>query len=392
MEISCLTKDAQKSVLIVVFSLSLITSHYGTAFIFVLALLVAFIFKNVICVYFKVYNGDYISHYKDNITLLYIAFFLCVTIIWYIYISNAYTLEILTKILKSVLSTFSDSLFDSDSSRGMHMIVNTKNSGINMVSKILNLCVPLLAVIGFCWEMYHIRQSKFSKEYLGLSLLFFLLLGGTIAVSYLAVMSSTRIFILALPLLAPLCIIGGLLISKVFLKLFHLKSHNIIFVLYLFFGILFLFNIQFFNVLIGDHPTSISLGQDYILKEGNFNDKAIFYSSIISEYDIKGLEWISSYKDGTMKLLFTGGQTQLGSFIESSGYFEPWNVENLDPTTFNNKNGYMMLIYANLQENIAYLRNRALSITEYASFNETFPNMDYHNNLFYNNGGNKLYL
>jgi hypothetical protein len=281
---------------------------------------------------------------------------------------------------------------DPAGSRGMYMITNQYNEGLRLVTKYINLSIPFLCVIGLCTELLN-RKTKFKFDFLVLSCYYIVILVATVTVSKFAVMSSTRLFILGLSLLAPLTVKGGLILFNKVFGILHLTTKNrSLSLLYFYFVLAMLLNTQFLYVLLGDHPTSISIGQEYIEKYGNVDDKAEFYSNKIMEYDISSLKWLSEYGNKSRDLYFTGGHTHIGSVIYSSGYYPMTHIYNFGPNPIPTLgNQYVLLIYSNVVQKIGYGTLPGIDVYDYFSFS----NLDsflMKKNKVYSNGYSEILI
>ena len=151
-----------------------------------------------------------------------------------------------------------------------------------------------------------------------------------------------------------------------------------------------LFNTQFIVVLAKDYPTSISIGQEYVNKYGNREDKAKFYASKIMEYDISSLKWLSRYGCEDKRLYFTGGYTHISSVYRSSGYFPIDNVKKIDTRTASIPNDqYILLIYANVVNKIGYGTIPEVKLFEYFNMTDVYPLLKDKDKI-YTNGGSEI--
>jgi uncharacterized membrane protein len=75
-------------------------------------------------------------------------------------------------------------------------------------------------------------------------------------------------------------------------KIKDIKPLNVISI---FFLISFLFNVGFVYEIFKDAPTSYALSS-VSLKAGNINEKELFYDSVLTDQDVYGAKWFSSFR------------------------------------------------------------------------------------------------
>ncbi|WP_292375898.1 DUF2206 domain-containing protein [Methanosarcina sp. UBA411] len=391
------------SLLSIIFSMSLIVSHYGTAYLvlgsFIFLLFILFLTKVIsyiftreiissrhysikITTFIKNRFKDEASNISFNLILLLSVFSLS----WYLYISNSSFLHSIISVFHNIWKTLLSDFFSPEYSRGAYML--TKNSiGLRAVNKYLRLGVVILIIIGFFKETLNSKKPKFGITYFSISIYYLLLLIASVAIPYFSVMSPGRLYILGLCFLSPLFVIGGLQ------RNFENKSIKI---LYAFVTILMLFNTQFLYVLAQDSPTSLSIGQEYIKKYGDEDDKATFYSNMITEYDILSLEWLSKYGYKDKGLFFTAGYTQVGSVYHNMGFF-PKNkmygeyIDCYKELRNSDKYKYIMLIYANVVEDIGFSTEMNTTTFSYFNFSEFKPVLEKRNKIYDNSGSEILW-
>ena len=415
----------KRSFLSIIFAISLIVSHYGTSYLvmfsFIFVLFFLYLTENQAVkelwkkfYYFISKGKDWISDNSnvERISLNFVLLFITFALAWYIYVSSSSAFNAIMHIGDHIAGTIFTEFLNPEYSRGGFMLAK-EYSGLKIIHKYLKLSIPFLIIIGLFKALLSCRKSKFGVPYLGFSIYYLAILIASVVIAHFAVMGPGRLYILALPVLALLSIIGGLTILGVIKKILKLKEvvqqfktgrkrksnralnpkRSEIFsiksnygtvskeedknlkILFVYFIILMLFNTQFIVVLANDHPTSISIGQEYVNKYGNRDDKAKFYSGKIMEYDISSLKWLSEYGCKHKKLYFTGGYSHIGSVIRSSGYFPIDNIYN----TFSNRTAsipndqYILLIYANVVNKIGFGTIPGVVRFEYFNMTDVYP-------------------
>ena len=394
----------KRSFLSIVVAIPLIVSHYGTSYLVMLSLIFVLFFLYLAenqaikelwkRFYFKFRKEKWISdntNTKKAISLNFVLFFIVFTLAWYIYTSSSSAFNAIVQIGNHIANTIFTEFLNPEYSRGAYMMVEQYNSGLKIILKYLNLSIPFLSIIGLLKELLSHKKSKFALPYLGFSIYYLIPLIASVAIAHFAVMGPSRLYILALLLLAPLAIIGGLTILGQIQKFLKLKQENkCLKVLFVYFIILMLFNTQFIDVLAGDHPISISIGQEYVKKYGDTQDKAKLYSNLIMEYDVSSLKWLSEYGCKDKKLYFTGGHTHIGSVIVSSGYFPMGHIHSFGNGTKTIPRGqYILLIYANIVEKIGFGTTSTVGMYDYFNMTGVYPFLADKNRI-YDNGGSEI--
>lgn len=188
-----------------IFTFGLVTSHYGTALIFLF-------FISFIYIYFLI-----IQKPSKQIDSFMILCFLIVMSAWYIYTSNSSVFNSIIIMINYVLGQLGN--FANPASRGQTVL---RGLGLEMAPTIWNAlsrafayATELLIIIGFIGLITKRVKIQFDKEYFILIITAMTFLAGLIIVPGLAqTMNMTRYYHILLFFLAPLCILGAETISK----------------------------------------------------------------------------------------------------------------------------------------------------------------------------------
>lgn len=376
----------QFSILSLVFSMSLIVSHYGTSYL----VMISFIFIGV-----SLYGLKSLKFIKNDPNVTYklisptfILLFFVFTFSWYIYISSSSVLDSILNISSHIFSSLTD-FYNPESSRGAYMLSKQYN-GLKFLHKYLKLSIPFLVIVGLFHELLSFKKSKFDLIYFAFSIYYLSLQVLSVLVSYFSVMSPGRLYILGLPLLAPLGIIGGLQISKHMCNVLKSNNNSKLAALSVYLILLMLLNTQFLYVLTNDHPVSPSLSQKYITEYGDTDDKAKFYSDLIVGYDIFSLEWLDKYGRKEQNLYFTFGYSHIGSVLKNLGHFPINNIKIFNERTVSipNKN-YILLIYLNVKENIGLTTATKMKMSNYFDMKSLLLSLN-NKQKIYSNGGSEI--
>jgi len=294
----------QKSILFLIFSVSLVVSHYGLSYIFLLMLLSALAIAIVGCYVdlqdwigrFSNWMNERIGHFeglklqkvslKPPIILIqFVIWYIIFLVAWYIYMASSASFSSSVTIGKQVWERISSDLLNPDAAQGMAVIINEAATPLHEVGKYLHLLTIFLIVVGFVVTVItRQRGINFDIQYLLLSCgALGVCIGGVALPCFASALNTSRLYQMSLILLAPFCVIGGMaLISGLRSSIFEQPSRSLQ-VLSLFCSIFLLFNCGWIYEVCQDERTSFALSADV--------DSPRF-----SGIEIKGGEWLSNFK------------------------------------------------------------------------------------------------
>lgn len=193
----------QKIVILLIFSFSLIASHYAVSSIFMLSLILSIIIN-------KFKNG--IDNYL--LTPNYILFFSVLAISWFTYISNGYVFENIVHVANYLLFNVFESL-KPDNRSGVTYVFYESNSELWSIYKLMHIILQLLILVGVLNLLKSIHKKKVkSVEISVLSIAFYILVCVQIIKTY--GMGFDRVFQITLILLSPLSLWGFIEITNIF--------------------------------------------------------------------------------------------------------------------------------------------------------------------------------
>lgn len=251
----------KKTILSIIFSISLVVSHYGLSYLFMFSLIFVLLllfstenptikrlwemfyyqmrtngkrakgenlpFKKIVspkeCYTSYAMNkeGSVIS---INFVLLYTVFVLA----WFMYVSNSSVLNTVIHIGEQIANTIFIEFLSPDASRGAAILSRESVSLLHRTNKVLQLAIPILISIGLLNVLLKYRETKFEREYIGFSLFWFAICLASIAIPYFAVMNPERLYRLSLFFMAPFAVIGGIMVfNAIIIKLFRFFGMNI---------------------------------------------------------------------------------------------------------------------------------------------------------------------
>lgn len=308
----------QKTVFFLVFSMSLITSHYGLSYIFLFILLVMGILVSTGHYIKKHKSADQFLFWMRNrlhnlldldlqkfsfhsplLLLNFIFFYVVFILTWYIYISSSSSFYSIINLAYHIATSISSEILNSDAVQGLAVLTAKSTTPLHEVSKYLQMLTLLFIMIGFILVWGRNKEFRFDLKYLFMAFGALCICAGGIILPYFAsALNTSRLYHICLIFLAPFCIVGGLAIISWLEKLFKDSSHSFS-ILSVFFGIFFLFNCGWIYEVYQDNPTSFALNGNLV-------------SPIINEGEMYGAEWLIDksspsvvYCDMYKLLLFT---------------------------------------------------------------------------------------
>lgn len=398
----------QKATLSIIFSMSLIVSHYAISYIFMIALFFIWFLSYLKCFpgirkLLKKINFNLNSSPEQNnlVSLTFLILFFTFTLSWYIYVSGSSSLHTVANIWKHIVTSIYTDFLDPNASRGLYMITRSETSFLRFVTKLFYIISQFFILVGFSNILYGISQGKklkFGIIYFEVSIFFLIILFFAIFVSGFAVMDPRRLYHLSLFVLSPFCIIGGLrtqeIIVKILTKILNNHKKSTVFLksslnfMPLFLSVFLLLNTGFIFEIAKDHPNSISISQETSLKYGTIEDKAQYYGNIVVTYNVFSGKWLGkNMKNST--LVYRGDLTQGYPSLNVYGGIDPSYIRSFDNSTKEISSGYVQLSYANIVDHVGSSWYNPLQKRTAYNFSDIVP-LFYKCNKIYNNGGSEI--
>ena len=279
----------KKSLLAVIFGMSIIVSHYGLSYLLMIILVISAVIlyildKNlskrfftrlhrinqlntiymIIRPFSKISNSvtnhkfeshsykeptvmekieEYQTNKKDRLitTYFFLTLFVLFILIWYFYTSSSSIFQSFIGIGQSLISNLY-SFMDPNNTQGLSLVIQTQTTPLKNFHKYLYIFSEFLIFIGVL-SLILGKGMKFKDEYKALSIATLLILiAGVILPLFSSQMNTTRLYHIALIILAPFCVLGILSLAEI-LKIFKInlsrdnlfKAISIFFVIFLFF-------------------------------------------------------------------------------------------------------------------------------------------------------------
>jgi uncharacterized membrane protein len=381
--------EGRKKLLSVIFGASLIMSHYGTSYVFMIILITVFLIGAVI-------HSD-IGHKSTSLT--FILFFTVYALTWYMYTSSSSNLNTIVLFGEHIWKFIFTELLNPQTRDFFWIIAGYRQSLTYRIAVILHLVTQFFIMVGFLELLLRYKQKKSFDEISIFSLAAF----GIIVMCFIIPFFSRglnidRIYLIVLMILAPLCPIGFKCFLMAFNKFWRTTKWReeaqviqISFRLFSVFLVIFLlFNCGFINELVKDHPRSSPLSTESVKVYGDIDDKASFYVKYTMEQDVFSAKWLSRSRAEHIKIYadLISCDHVLGSYGMIPFYILP-EQQSYYPLPLNvpKEESYIYLRYFNVVEHSQY-RSEPGPITSEPIKIENFSNGS---NKIYTNGWSEIY-
>jgi len=398
----------KKSFLLIIATISLIVSHYGTSYLAMFLLIFVLFFSLIetqmvkrlwrkVCFVFRRggWGADDLTMVDKAISPTFVLFYIIFTLAWYLYITDSSGLTAIVRIWNYIQDTIFTEFLNPETSRGAYMLTREMQSPLHTVYQKFNLTIQFFIGIGILKLLIKHKEMKLTKIYSIFSLYWFIVCIIAITVSGFAAMSPGRLYHLSLLVLAPFSFIGSLTILELIAKIFKMsleKKHieRLVRGLCIFFIIYFLFNIGFIFEITKDHPHSISLSQDSTKRFGDIEDIGLFYTFYMPEQDVFSARWLGAKMDTSARISATCGHGQGRGALHSYGAISQKEIYRLNNDTKKISEGdYIYLLYVNVVEGVGLGSNARLGYPVYFNITDVYPLLADKSRI-YDNGGSQI--
>ncbi len=320
-----------RNILMLIFGVSLITSHYGLSYIVILLIVIIYLIstdliRNSIVKYVTLPEFNL----KKSTLNYFVAFYIVFAILWYINFSSSSVFKSVVDIGDHIYTSIITDFFNPESRdasllMALGIIDPVVASVWREIHRDLQLLTQLLIIIGFFKIIIHREFSRLKAEYFYLIVACMFLLLLSVLPKFASSVNMTRIYHIALLAISPLFTIGGFFVIEKSINMLNIKSskYNTV-VLILFLVILtpyFLFNTGFVYEITNDSPISMSLGMER-MKNSNIS-KVDFYNTYTPENDVYSARWYKYYNPNKYKIIYADTDSRhnvLVSYGMSSKY------------------------------------------------------------------------
>jgi uncharacterized membrane protein len=319
-----LERDISNIALSVLFSISIILSHYTIAFVFLMILAGYIIFYYIIKKFLMIYHKENIP--PARVGFSYVLLFLVFSFIWYLYISSGAILRGIGLMGQRIIDGIS-SISEPETNITANIISASSLNFSHDIYRILFYLIIIFLIIGgfkLFIIMLNRKQVKNYYQYIALAFPVYCLLGAYLFVPFIGYgVGLNRILHIALYFLAPCVLFGFNTIIEAIRYIFniitgkrnmHIEKRESIRLFAIFLCIFFLFNSGFIFQLIKDpYPNSISLSLDFEETPENDNQSmGNMYLKIqtISDIEKRSVEWMNEHIHQNNNIFVTYGSQE----------------------------------------------------------------------------------
>jgi uncharacterized membrane protein len=324
-------RDTFKSqILLIILGIGLITSHYGLSYLFVFFGLAGYIFMTYILKYKS-------TTYNPNFLILFIVFALS----WYMYITSGSAFEIIINIGSHIYNTM---LTEALMTTATTLAVSESAFISGQILRVLYLTSQFFILVGvvkiLIKRVVQRKETGFYEEYMAFSVICFAVLAASVITSSTG-MNIHRLYHIVSIVLAPFCVIGGITIFKLLLKLLKVSwtsqcVRSSLKVLSVFLVIFLLFNTGFVQEVAKDNQGSVSLNSDA---------SPYFYTH---DQDMVGAEWLANLDDSAIVY----GDYFVWLVLPAYGFFAEKQFKKLhertEHTLIRGENAYLYVRYGDV--------------------------------------------
>ena len=393
-----------RSLLFIVFGISLVVSHYGLSYIYMFCLISAWLLlvladnpamqrlRDNFYTKFSRYKserfaGNPNSFKKENRTIssTFVLLFIIFTLTWYMYLSSSSAFNTIVNIGDHIASSIFTDFLNPEAVQGLTLMTAQPAPGLlHEVNRIIMYLNQIFIIIGCITLLLIYRAVKFESEYAAFSMVNLAILFAAVSVPFFASsLNMTRVYQITLIFLAPFCVIGGITVFRVLSRVVRAswtekKVRSSLKVLSVYFVIFLLYSTGFVFQITEGQSGSISIGQD----------KPLVFRMLIHEQDMTGAKWLSAHRDNSI-VVYANVYTRADVTLWAYGFVPKEQVIRVikEPREIKD-DSYVFLSYVNVVWDAIsfYPEGKAIPC---ALHNTTFFNRVHnHKNKIYDNGGN----
>lgn len=364
----------KKSVLFILFGFSLVVSHYGLSYIYILLLVMVFVILWILPKFTNRLKNSRHNTIKPNISLTFMLLFSVFAISWYMYVSSSNALNTIVHIGSNMVTTILEDFLTSQNVQGLSMLTY-KYSILHNITKYFYIISQLFIVVG----IFKLSSKlKFTEDYKAFSIASVVLLVFCLTMPYFASsLNTTRLYHISLFFLAPFCVIGFIYIFKLINHIFKqevISTKTILRLFSIFLMVFLLFNSGLIYEIGNDEPSSIAL---HSVNDKNFDFP--YYNT----KEIKSAIWVVNNIKNESLYTDNYGKYILNEFLPIN------NVKTFNDHFNSHENSLLYLRQNNVNNNCVKLikKDNTISNTEKVSLSK----YTFYFNKVYSNGGSDVY-
>lgn len=366
---------AQRKFLLIVFSASLVLSHYSSAFVYAGYIVAVWIFLEWVLPFFGKARSRKSS--KTEMAGLYPVFVLVFILAWYAFVSNAVVIDRLAKSITDVFYGLKNFLEIEARHPSVQEALGATAMGSfgREISRLIFYGTNFFIFIGALEVAMKSDNANFDRRFTALAFVNLAVLLFSLALPFFPqILNATRIYHMTLIFLAPFCIVGAELFFKIFERVLKVPKRLFSVFILLILVSYFLFNTGFVFEITRETPSSISLSKYRI--DGPY----------FSDGEVAGAKWLV-YKKGSNQSLIYGDEYGWLIFL---GYFPSHELKYFTNETKQIPDEtYVFFRYLNVRDETVLVRT-AIEVDEWIYIgihsNPSVSDVIKHGSKIYDNG------
>ena len=287
----------KRALLLIIFGVSIVTSHYGLSYIYMLYLIIALpillllksnavneLWESILAKFHRLNETTNVHtllkptnwfQQRSTLNVTYVMIFIVFCLSWYMYITSGSPFNSVIRIGDHIYGSLSTELFfwgarDPNIAQAMGLAPMRSVDVEWRIARIFQYITQLFIVVGIIDLIFKHRKTKFHPEYAAMSFMSMVLLAMCIIIPHFAAaLNMTRLYHITLIFLAPFCILGGIALFRCLSRILRVlrvhvlqnvfTSSSLKLVVILVLVPYFLFTSGFIFELTGATPTSAPL-------------------------------------------------------------------------------------------------------------------------------------
>jgi len=383
-----------RSFLFIIFGISLVVSHYGLSYIYMLCLITTWLilvlaenletrkmmnnFRSKFSSKNKpAMNPNYLGIEDRTISYMFVLLLIVFALTWYMYVSSSITFNQIILIGNHMINSIFIDFLNPEAAQGLKLMIAQPAPGLlHEINRVINYLNQVFIVTGGIVLLLKHREMKFENNYAIFSILNIgICFAGVSLPLFASSLNMTRLYHITLIFLAPFYILGGVavfhwLFRMVPAKLFRASTNPMELKLVVVLALIpfFLFGTGIIWEVSGDDSSSISLNSDSFLSKITYKQDMVA-AEWLSEMDITA---IVKNDDHACHILRHYGFFPNDQIVG----FTPWNIE-IDDDAF------IFLTYGNIAKDEIWVFSRTESERIYYPVSLENTTFFQHNNRIY---------
>lgn len=295
--------DISRRIIIVMFSFSLVVSHYGVSYIFVLMIVLSLVVLRIL------------GLEKSKMNMNYCIYFVILTVSWYLYASSGSVFEVVVNIGQHTILSIRDVIENPSERSGIGYATRIMPSLAWHIYKYIYIFVIFLISVGIIKSVHKLIRGNAccNQDFLIISTMFYLFLMASSIMTF--GMGTDRISVISMVILSPFAVIGYFSMfskfSSRFSRILEMQRFAII-LLSLFLLVYSLFSTGAIFVILNDDTPIYAISLD----RNNWK-----YWNAYESSEIAGAKWLKEHSATTKISTFNLRSTEVPGLLAGHYFF-----------------------------------------------------------------------